>query len=182
MGITTNQSIAGFPALQVREFVRKYRFTNFPARAAEATLMLSTEASANFLSKLVDLGFIGKSRERDGVQLFQLTSSGQALANASAAKPIYRKTAERILAQFLERVHTVNANPAYLFRVKNVGRAVLRRRTEPRSDPVLKRGLFLAVNQGALRSLLRNAGVLFKRALPSGSVLCFWGLDWIRLG
>jgi predicted nucleotidyltransferase len=120
MRITTNQSIAGYPALQVREFVRKYRFTNFSARAAEAALMLSTEASANFLSKLVDLGFIGKSRERDGIQLFQLTGSGQALANASAAKPIYRKTAERILAQFLERVHTVNANPVYLFRVKNV--------------------------------------------------------------
>jgi hypothetical protein len=31
-------------------------------------------------------------------------------------------------------------------------------------------------------SLLRNSGVLFKRALPSGSVLCFWGLDWIRPG
>jgi len=120
MRITTDQSIAGYPALQVREFVRKYRFTNFSARAAEAALMLSTEVSANFLSKLVDLGFIGKSRERDGVQLFQLTSSGQALANASAAKPIHRKTAERVLAQFLERVHRVNATPEYLFRVKNV--------------------------------------------------------------
>jgi len=103
MRITTDQSIAGYPALQVREFVRKYRFTNFSARAAEAALMLSTEAAANFLSKL-----------------FQLTSSGQALANASAAKPIHRKTAARVLAQFLERVHKVNASPEYLFRVKNV--------------------------------------------------------------
>jgi hypothetical protein len=120
MRITTNQSIAGYPALQVRGFVRKYRFTNFSARAAEAALMLSTEAAVDFLSNLADLGFIGKSREREGQQLFQLTSSGQALANASAAKPIHRKTAERVLAQFLERVHKVNATPEYLFRVKNV--------------------------------------------------------------
>ena len=120
MRITTDQSIAGYPALQVREFVRKYRFTNFSARAAEAALMLSTEAAANFLSKLADLGYIGKSREQNGNQLFQLTSSGQALANASAAKPIHRKTAARVLAQFLERVHKVNASPEYLFRVKNV--------------------------------------------------------------
>ena len=117
MRITTDQSIAGYPALQVREFVRKYRFTNFSARAAEAALMLSTEAAANFLSKLADLGYIGKSREQNGNQLFQLTSSGQALANASAAKPIHRKTAARVLAQFLERVHKVNASPEYLFRV-----------------------------------------------------------------
>jgi len=120
MRITTNQSIAGYPALQVREFVRKYRFTNFSTRAAEAALTLSTEAAANFLRKLADFGYIGKSREGDGNRLFQLTSSGQALANASAARPIYRKTAQRVLAQFLERVHKVNATPEYLFRVKNV--------------------------------------------------------------
>ena len=120
MRITTNQSIAGYPALQVREFVRKYRFTNFSTTAAEAALTLSTEAAANFLSNLADLGYIGKSRERDGNQLFQLTSSGQALANSSAARPIYRKTAQCVLAQFLERVHKVNATPEYLFRVKNV--------------------------------------------------------------
>jgi transcriptional regulator with XRE-family HTH domain len=120
MRITTNQSIAGYPALQVREFVRKYRFTNFSTGAAEAALMLSTEAAVDFLNKLSDLGFIGKSREREGKQLFQLTNSGQAFANASAAKPIHRKTAERVLAQFLERVHKVNATHEYLFRVKNV--------------------------------------------------------------
>ncbi|MGA7654762.1 MAG: kelch repeat-containing protein, partial [Terracidiphilus sp.] len=33
---------------------------------------------------------------------------------------------------------------------------------------------------GGRWSLLRNSGVLFKRALPSGSVLCFWG--WIGSG
>jgi hypothetical protein len=63
MRITTDQSIAGYPALQVRQFIRKYRFTNSSNGAAEAALMLSTDAGANFLSKLADLGFIGKSHE-----------------------------------------------------------------------------------------------------------------------
>ncbi len=114
MRIATNQSIAGYSAFQVRKFVRRYRFTSFSTRAAEAALMLSTEAAANFLSTLADLGLIGKLSEREGNQIFQLTSSGQAFANATAAKPIYRKTAERVLMQFLERVHEVNATPDFL--------------------------------------------------------------------
>jgi hypothetical protein len=34
---------------------------------------------------------------------FELTSRGEAFANASAAKPVFRKTAETLLQQFLER-------------------------------------------------------------------------------
>ena len=39
---------------------------------------------------------------------------------ASAAKPVTRATAERTLAQFLERVAEVNRNPYYLARVARV--------------------------------------------------------------
>jgi predicted nucleotidyltransferase len=120
MRISADQSIAGYPVFVVREFVRRYRFTNFFTKAAEAALALSSEAAADFLSKLVDLGFIEKSDEQNGNQLFRLTSNGQALANASATKPIHRKTAERVLAQFLERVHRVNATSEYLYQVKDV--------------------------------------------------------------
>jgi len=120
MRISADQSIAGYPVFGVREFVRKYRFTNLFTKAAEAALALSSEAAADFLSELVDLGFIEKSGEQNGNQLFRLTSNGQALANASAARPIHRKTAERVLAQFLERVHRVNATSEYLYQVKDV--------------------------------------------------------------
>jgi hypothetical protein len=34
---------------------------------------------------------------------FELTSRGEAFANASAAKPVFLKTAETLLQQFLER-------------------------------------------------------------------------------
>ena len=37
------------------------------------------------------------------------------LAYASAAKPIHRKTADRLLSEFMERVHAVSATPEYLF-------------------------------------------------------------------
>jgi hypothetical protein len=120
MHIATSQRIAGYPALQVREFVRRYRFSGILAEAAEEALALSPEAADNFLSKLVDLGLIHECHKRDGKQLFQLTGYGQALANASAAKPIHRKTAERVLSRLLERVHMVNAASQYLYRVNDV--------------------------------------------------------------
>jgi hypothetical protein len=53
-------------------------------------------------------------------------------------------------------------------------------RSVKRSLPALRSEFFAL--KAVATSLLRNAGVLFKRALPSGSVLCFWGLNWIRLG
>jgi hypothetical protein len=120
MQIGPSQQIGGYPALKVREFVRSYRFTGILAKAAQAALALSPEAADNFLSKLVDLGFIRELHKQGGDRLFQLTSYGQALANASAAKPIHRKTAECILAQFLERVDMVNDTAKYLYRVNGV--------------------------------------------------------------
>jgi predicted nucleotidyltransferase len=120
MHIATSQRIAGYPVLRVREFVRRHRFSGILAEAAEEVLALSPEAADNFLSKLMDLGLIAEWHKRDGNQLFQLTSTGQALANASAAKPIHRKTAERILSQLQERVHIVNAASQYPYRVNDV--------------------------------------------------------------
>jgi hypothetical protein len=49
-----------------------------------------------------------------------LTPKGETFANVSAAKPIHRKTAERVLAAFLERVNAVNATSEYLYRVSEV--------------------------------------------------------------
>jgi hypothetical protein len=46
-------------------------------------------------------------------------SPGEAFANASAAKPVSRKTAETLLQQFLERLGTVNSSPDYVYRVEN---------------------------------------------------------------
>jgi hypothetical protein len=109
MRITTNQSIAGYPALQVREFIRKYRFTNFSAQAAEAALMLSTEAASNLLSKLADLGYIGKSRERDGNQLFQSTISGQALPTLCSRSWRSRSARRRLSGGLLTRATMATA-------------------------------------------------------------------------
>lgn len=120
MRIVSDQLIAGYPAIEVRDFLRRYRFTGFFTEAAEFDLALKPKAAAAFLNKLVNLGFIRGTGKSNGRKSFEVTSNGQALANASAARPIHRRTAERVLAQFLERVHRVNSTQAYAYRVEAV--------------------------------------------------------------
>lgn len=122
MRITSEQLIAGYPALEVREFVRRYRLTEFSAETAQHFLAVSPRVAASFIKKLADLGFIEVTGKSDRSRLFRVATSGHALANASAARPIYRRTADRVLRQFLERMHLVNDVGEYAYRV---GQAVL---------------------------------------------------------
>lgn len=50
---------------------------------------------------------------------FQVATRGHAYANATAAKPISRGTAERILKELLDRVNAVIATKEYAFKVKS---------------------------------------------------------------
>ncbi|AXC12483.1 hypothetical protein ACPOL_3188 [Acidisarcina polymorpha] len=122
MRIVSDEIIAGFSALEVRDFLRRYRLTNFYIQAAEDALVLSPRTATIFMNKLKGLEFIEElTGDRwDGRRVFRLTAKGQALASASAAKPLFRKTAERLLAQFLERVQRVNGTEEYVYRVEHV--------------------------------------------------------------
>ena len=122
MNIVFDEPIAGYPALEVRDFLRRYRLTGFYIEAAEDALVLSHRTATIFMNKLKGLEFIEElDRDRwDGRRIFRLTIRGQALANASAARPLRRKTAERVLTQFLERVQRVNNAQEYVYRVEHV--------------------------------------------------------------
>jgi len=120
MRIMPDEMIAGYPALEVRDFLRRSRLTEFYVEAAEDALVLSPRAATIFMKKIKGLGFIEELDKWDGRRVFRLTMKGQALANASEAKPIHRKTAERLLEQFLERVELVNRTQEYVYRVENV--------------------------------------------------------------
>ena len=120
MRIVSDELIASYPALEVRDFLRRYRLTDFHIEAAADALVLSPRAATVFMNKLKVLGFIEELDKWHERRTFGLTIKGQALANASAAKPIHRKTAERLLDQFLERVKRVNDTQEYVYRVEHV--------------------------------------------------------------
>ncbi len=115
MQITADQSIAGYPAIVVRNFLRKYVIAGLIPKCAQSSLLLSPQDASAFLNKLVDLGLLRESGKWNGSPFFDLTDSGVRLAYASAAKPIHRETADRLLSEFMERVHAVNATAEYLF-------------------------------------------------------------------
>ena len=55
MRITKGQLVAGYPVLQVRSFIRRYRLGTFAAPAAEHAMKLSASESQDFLGELVNL-------------------------------------------------------------------------------------------------------------------------------
>lgn len=58
--------------------------------------------------------------EASEVPAWRTTIKGNALAMASAARPVVRATAERVLAEFLQRVKEVKESDTYLYVVKRV--------------------------------------------------------------
>jgi hypothetical protein len=55
MRIYKGQIVAGYPALEVRRFLRRYRLSAFVAEAAEEALELGPADAATFLRELVTL-------------------------------------------------------------------------------------------------------------------------------
>ncbi len=102
MRTTKHQLVAGYPALKVRAFLRRYRVGTFVAPAAEDAFQVNAEQAAELLAQLVALGLIEPVEPKTVLAEsgFELTSSGQAFASASAAKPVLRKTAETLLQEF----------------------------------------------------------------------------------
>jgi hypothetical protein len=92
MRITEGQIVAGYPALEVRGFLRRYRLGGFVAEAAEDALDLRRAEAASFLREMVALGYLESINPpfAGGTPCFEVTSLGQAFANASGARPISR--------------------------------------------------------------------------------------------
>jgi hypothetical protein len=74
------------------------------------------------LNELKDLGLVESRDSFGGLEekVFLVTSLGQALANASAAKPIHRRTADRVLDRLLERLRIVDSTEEFAYRVGNM--------------------------------------------------------------
>ncbi len=122
MRITKDQIVAGRAALEVRGFLRRYRLGAFIAEAAQEEIKLSLAEANEFLREMVSLGYLEHMNPplADGTPCFEVTSQGQAFANASAARPISRETADRVLREFMERVQIVNARDEYVYKIESV--------------------------------------------------------------
>jgi hypothetical protein len=119
MRITKEEVVAGNSALRVRGFLRRFARGFFMHSAAEIFMQLKSKQAAEFINDMVALELIEPTMPFGNKAAFQVATRGHAFANATAAKPISRGTAERVLREFVDRVNAVNVSKEYTFKVKS---------------------------------------------------------------
>lgn len=118
MYVDPKATIAGLPSLVVRSFLRDSRSFQWSVHHAADRLRVPPRRAARVLKELIALGYVGRVDDKDTP--FVVTTAGGRLGLASAARPLRRRTAEKKLAEFLDRVRGINADDHYLFWVERV--------------------------------------------------------------
>ena len=119
MIIDPKGSIAGHPSLSIRSLLRAGRSGPWDASLIQYVLGLDKNQSDGLIVTLEGLEYI--AREKDiSLPLWRNTIKGNALAAASAAKAITRKTADKKVQELLGRVTEVNESEYFLFNVRKV--------------------------------------------------------------
>jgi predicted nucleotidyltransferase len=112
MRIEPGQMIAGFPAVQIRQLMRETVGRPITLRWVREVLQCA-DATAN--SVLDDL-------QREGLVVavnghLEPSLKGSALAQATAAKPLVRRTAELLVSEVVARAKAINADNEWAYRV-----------------------------------------------------------------
>jgi DNA-binding transcriptional regulator YhcF (GntR family) len=121
MRIQPNDMIVGQPVLAIRKLLKYVqRGPDGMLETIAQQLAVDISTAEQVYADLLREGYIEPSEPIGGYKLWHNTHKGNALANASARKPISRRTAERVVEEFLQRVREINANSEYAYRVKQV--------------------------------------------------------------
>lgn len=112
MRIEAGQMIAGFPAVQIRQLMRETVGRPITLRWVREVLQCS-DATANTV--------LGDLQREDLVVAvnghLEPSLKGSALAQATAAKPLVRSTAELLVSEVVARAKAVNADNEWAYRV-----------------------------------------------------------------
>lgn len=120
MNIDPTSQIAGQPALKIRGLLRKWFSSARNERFVAEELSLTNQDAMAVIEQLCRFGYVEPETSHPNGPWWQTTVMGNALALASAARPLRRASAERKLSEFLARVRVVNASPYYLYAVRKV--------------------------------------------------------------
>ncbi len=121
MRIQLNSIIAGQPAQKIRKLLNQIRDHSLGASPITIAELLNVDlpSTEKVIQDLYAQGYI-EPISNSHEERWQNTRKGNALANATARRPITRHTAERLVEAFLNRVKEVNACNDYAYRVKQV--------------------------------------------------------------
>jgi predicted nucleotidyltransferase len=117
MRIDPKSMIGGWPALIVRKTLRHLRvWDQWGVETLESIAALAPGTGSDLVKALLVEGLI----ESCARGAWSVTQAGCAFSVATAAQLVTRVTAERALAQFLDRVEQVNRDPYFLGKVVRV--------------------------------------------------------------
>jgi predicted nucleotidyltransferase len=114
MRIDPKGAIAGYPAVLVRDTLRRLRVhLDWNLARLESVAGFSVTESRAFVRAMISAGLI----ERAGSGRWSVTRSGQTMSSATAAARVTRATGDRALQEFMARVDRVNQDRNYLGKV-----------------------------------------------------------------
>lgn len=117
MRITRKDKILNTPTLIVRNFLRKHKDSrDFTFRQFHESMVRYLDDTPLLLATIIDEGYI----EDNGKGCYEVTQKGRSLCLAKCHKPLNKDAADRIFSEFMARVHAVNSDDNYLYRVKTV--------------------------------------------------------------
>jgi len=121
MRLSQEDRLLDYPLIAIRDFLRRNRVVPFETSAIQAALGCSARAARRVAAAMEQAGYVQRSITHIDHWRWhwRITDQGLRLANATAARPITRATAERRLIELLERVDQVNAG-SYACRVARV--------------------------------------------------------------
>ena len=120
MRIDPNAAIGGYPALKVRKLVRRLNSLLFwSVETVQVILRTERTEAVAMVQALVEAGLAVPEPGR-GVDIWRTTQLAQTFGSATAAKPITRETADKLLSQLLERVDRVNRDEHFLAKITKV--------------------------------------------------------------
>ena len=121
MRIDSKEQIADVEILKVRDLLRRVNNTDdWEADFVVDRLKISPKKASRLINELNRRGYIEPIRIYRQKQFYRKTLKGSTLGLASAAKPVTRKTANRIFSEFMDRVRQVNSDPSFLVKVKKI--------------------------------------------------------------
>ena len=124
MRIKSDDIIAGQPALAIRKFLKGCQNHHGQIDTIVEGLKLDITTATQVFQDLLREGYIELSDPPDAPhrnsERWHNTIKGNALANATARKPIKRSTADKLIQEFLQRIKEINGSNDYAYRIKRV--------------------------------------------------------------
>ncbi len=124
MQVCANDTLAGLPLINIRDFLRHYpQGRRITVAAIENDLGVSSAGAELIAQSMVEAGFIEpriETGERGSTSHYLVTKLGSRLCVARFVKRITRAKADLLVNQMLERIAEINARDELVFRVKRV--------------------------------------------------------------